>query len=140
VSDVIIDVLRQDGSLETVRALEGHLFVCKGCCCGNVESGHPAVPLDRFKREWKERGIRKQVHLTVSGCLGPCSVANVVLLIFDGRSVWLHSINSEADVVEIYDYIERLLGRKVFEPPSGTLAGKVFQRYLRQSSIEEIPR
>jgi cobaltochelatase CobN len=129
-SDIIIDVLREDGESKTVRVLEGHLFVCKGCCCGNVEGGHPAVPLERFKKEWKERGIRTRVHLTIAGCLGPCAVANVVLLLFDRTSVWFHSINSEDDVVRIYDYIQSLIENRSFVHPSDPLAGKVFQRYL----------
>ena len=41
-------------------------------------------------------------HLTISGCLGPCPLANVVLILFRGRSVWLHSINSPDDVDSIY--------------------------------------
>ena len=61
--------------------------------------------------------------------LGPCAVANVVLFMFHGSTVWFHSINSEADVIEIYDYIERLLSAGYFSLPSGRLAEKVFQRY-----------
>src|SRR5687767_13022235 len=80
VPGVFAEVVRCDGEQKTVRVVEGHLLVCKGCCCGNPERGTPAVPLDRFKREWKERGIRTRVHLSISACLGPCAVANVVLL------------------------------------------------------------
>ena len=134
-TDMIIAVVREDGELKPVRVLEGHLFVCKGCCCGNVEGGHPAVPLDRFKREWKERGIRTRLHLTISGCLGPCAVANVVLLMYDATTVWFHSINTEEDVVRIYEYIQELLDRQSFVSPSGPLAGKVFQRYFNEGDL-----
>jgi cobaltochelatase CobN len=134
-TDMIIDVVRADGERKGVRVLEGHLFVCKGCCCGNVEAGHPPVPLDRFKREWKERGIRTRIHLTISGCLGPCAVANVVLLMYDATTIWFHSINAEEDVVRIYEYIQELLDRQSFVPPSGPLAGKVFQRYFNEGDL-----
>src|SRR5678815_5252178 len=103
---VFTDVTRCDGEQKTVRVVEGHLLVCKGCCCGNTERGKPAVPLDSFKSEWKERGIRTRVHLSISACLGPCAVANVALLMFHGSSVWFHSINADADVTEVYNYIE----------------------------------
>jgi cobaltochelatase CobN len=128
-SDVFVDVTRCDGEQKTVRVVEGHLLVCKGCCCGNTDRNVPPVPVDTFKREWKERGIRKQIHLSISACLGPCAVANVVLLIFQGSSVWFHSINSDTDVLAIYDYIERLLLAGSFSLPLVPLAEKVFPRY-----------
>ena len=89
----------------------------------------PAVPLYRFKSEWKERGIRKRVHLTITGCLGPCTVPNVVLVTYKGATVWFHSIHSESDVVEIYNYVERLLAESRFDFPDGPLAPKVFERF-----------
>ena len=128
-SDTFIDVTRCDGEQKTVRVVEGHLLVCKGCCCGNTERNIPPVPVDAFKREWKERGIRRRVHLSISACLGPCAVANVVLLVFQGSTIWFHSINSDADVFAIYNYIEHLLSLGHFSLPTGPLADKVFQRY-----------
>jgi cobaltochelatase CobN len=126
---IFTEVVRYDGQPKTVRVVEGHLFVCKGCCCGNIERNQPAVPLDTFKQEWKARGIRTRVHLTITGCLGPCVVPNVVLLLYNGETVWFHSINSDSDVIDIYEYIDRLLAGTQFEMPTGQLAKRVFQRY-----------
>ena len=128
-TDIFTDVTRCDGEQKTVRVVEGHLLVCKGCCCGNTERNIPPVPVDRFKSEWKERGIRRRVHLSISACLGPCAVANVVLLMFHGASIWFHSINSDADVIEIYNFIDQLLAAGEFNAQSGPLSSKVFQRY-----------
>ncbi len=75
-NDRLVEVTRADGEECEVRVLDGHLFVCKACCCGNVGRGFPEVPLEEFKSQWEARGIRRRVHLTVSGCLGPCAVAN----------------------------------------------------------------
>ena len=80
-------------SRKKIRVQDGHLFVCNGCCCGRTEKGFPALPLEEFKQQWKKRGFRRRFHLTISGCLGPCPLANVVLLQFRGRSMWFHSIN-----------------------------------------------
>ena len=102
-------VTRADGVTKEIRLQDGHLFVCQGCCCGRADKGFPALPLDEFKRQWKERGIRRRVHLTISGCLGPCPLANVVLILFRGETVWLHPINHPEDVKLIYGYIERML-------------------------------
>ncbi|HEX9372715.1 MAG TPA: cobaltochelatase subunit CobN, partial [Roseiflexaceae bacterium] len=53
------------------------------------------------------------------GCLGPCPLANVAMLLLDGRPYWFHSLNDEALVVALYDYIETLLAadRHVALPP-----------------------
>ncbi len=65
-------------SLVTKRLVIGHVTVCQGCCCGNIENGRPPVPVDWLKKEWRARGLLKRVQLTKSGCLGPCDLPNVV--------------------------------------------------------------
>jgi cobaltochelatase CobN len=126
----LLQVTRADGLAKEIRIQDGHLFVCNGCCCGRTEKGFPALPLEEFKRQWKERGIRRRFHLTISGCLGPCPLANVVLILFRGRSLWLHSINSPEDVDLIYDYVERMLLEEGYLDPPAELAGRQFDRYL----------
>jgi cobaltochelatase CobN len=128
---------RADGRLGEIRVQDGHLFVCQGCCCGNTERGFAPVPLGEFKRQWKGRRIRRRLHLTVAGCLGPCSMANVVLLNFGGRSTWLHSIDSASDVTLIYDYAEAMLRAHRWLSPPDKLRGKHFQRYLADSIAQE---
>jgi cobaltochelatase CobN len=123
-------ITRADGIAKEIRVHDGHLFVCQGCCCGRTDKGFPALPLEEFKRQWKERGIRRRFHLTIAGCLGPCPLANVVLIVFRGRTVWLHSINSPGDVTLIYTYVERMLrADSYFDPPAG-LAERHFERYI----------
>jgi len=51
-------------------------------------------------------------------------------LMYRGETVWFHSINSNHDVVLIYDYLERLLQLNRFVPPQEPLSRKVFQRYV----------
>ena len=128
-NDRLIDVTRADGEVGEVRVLDGQVFVCKACCCGNGERGFPEVPLEEFKSQWKARGIRRRVHLTISGCLGPCAVANVVLLILYGRVVWLHSIDSPQQVTAIYDHVERSLATGECLPLDESLAACEFDRF-----------
>lgn len=123
-------ITRADGIASEIRIQDGHLFVCQGCCCGRTDKGFPAIPLDEFKRQWKQRGIRRRFHLTISGCLGPCPLANVVLILFRGRTVWLHSINNPEDVGFIYGYVERMLLAESYLDPPAELAGRHFDRYL----------
>jgi cobaltochelatase CobN len=127
-------ITRADGISKEIRIQDGHLFVCNGCCCGRTEKGFPALPLEEFKRQWKERGIRRRLHLTISGCLGPCPLANVVLLLFRGRSAWFHSMNSPADVDSLYDYVERMLFAGSFLEPPTELAARQFERYVDEAA------
>ena len=133
----LITVARTDGVSKEIRIQDGHLFVCNGCCCGRTEKGFPALPLEEFKHQWKKRGFRRRFHLTISGCLGPCPLANVVLLQFRGRSMWFHSINHAKDVDLIYNYVERMLQEETDLDLPAELAGRHFQRYLVESFAEE---
>jgi hypothetical protein len=67
-------------ALATKRIVIGQVSVCVGCCCGNTANGKPPVPVDWLKKEWRARGLLKRVQLTISGCLGPCDVPNVVTI------------------------------------------------------------
>jgi cobaltochelatase CobN len=133
----LLRVTREDGVSKEIRVQDGHLFVCNGCCCGRTDKGFPALPLDEFKQQWKKRGFRRRFHLTISGCLGPCPLANVVLLQFRGRSMWFHSINHAQDVDLIYNYVERMLQGETYLEVPAELAGRQFQRYLVESLAGE---
>lgn len=124
-------VRRADGKLANVARPRGLLFVCaSGCCCGRTEGGFPAVPAGVYHAEWERRRLRKRVHLTIGGCLGPCALANVALLLLDGRAVWLHSMNEESLVVALYDWIEAMLNGDraggAEAPPPAALAARLF--------------
>lgn len=131
-------VTRADGVAKEIRIQDGHLFICNGCCCGRTDKGFPALALDEFKRQWKQRGLRRRFHLTVSGCLGPCPLANVVLLQFMGRSLWFHSINNDGDVNLIYNYVEEMLQSGGYLDPPESLAARQFQRYLVDHAVEAL--
>jgi nitrile hydratase accessory protein len=116
-------VVRRDGQRVNVARFRGQLFVCAtGCCCGRTEDGFAAVPAETFHREWERRRLRNIVHLTIGGCLGPCALANVVLLLFDGQAQWFHSVDSEALVIALYDHLEAMLEADAVLPPLAALA------------------
>jgi cobaltochelatase CobN len=115
-------VIRPDGRPVNVARSRGHLFVCaSGCCCGRTEDGFAPVPADTFHREWERRRLRNIVHLTIGGCLGPCALANVALLLFDGQAQWFHSVNSDALALAIYDHVEAMLDADACLPPPSAL-------------------
>ncbi|MFN8455123.1 MAG: (2Fe-2S) ferredoxin domain-containing protein, partial [Anaerolineae bacterium] len=100
-------VVRPDGKPINVPRNRGQLFVCEnGCCCGHTQRGFAPVPHDLYYTEWERRKLRNRVHLNHAGCLGPCALANVAMLLFDGRPIWFHSVNSEQLILAIFDYID----------------------------------
>jgi len=123
-------VTRADGKAINLVQRRGHLSYCyNACCCGRTDRGFSAVPVDLYKSEWMRRKIRNVVHMTKGGCLGPCTLANVVTLLFDGHSVWFHSINNDWQVIAIFDYIESMIAADVFLVPPAELNEYVFQFY-----------
>jgi (2Fe-2S) ferredoxin len=89
-------------ALATKRLVIGHLTVCQGCCCGNTENGRPPVPVDWLKKEWRAKGLLKRVQLTISGCLGPCDLPNVVTISNESGTQWFGEITE-------FEHIGRLL-------------------------------
>jgi len=72
----------------------GQLIFCEGCCCGRTDRGFPAWPKDLVKARWKELKLNNTIQLTISGCLGPCDVANVVCMMpAVGDSIWLGGLS-----------------------------------------------
>ena len=103
-------VTRTDGKTVQVIQKRGHLSYCvTGCCCGHTDRGFAPVPVDAYKKEWLGRKLRNTVHLTKGGCLGPCVLANVACLVFDGRSIWFHSVGTAWQVGLVFDYIEAMI-------------------------------
>ena len=120
-------VWRADGEPINVFRRPGQLFVCAtGCCCGHTERGHAPVPVELYHREWARRRIRHKVHLSLGGCLGPCALSNVALLLFAGHQIWFHSIAGDEQVIAIFDYIEAMVRADRYLPPPPALAPQVF--------------
>jgi cobaltochelatase CobN len=123
-------VTRADGRTINVVQRRAHLSYCYGaCCCGRTDRGYAAVPVETYKEEWLKRKLRNVVHLTKGGCLGPCSLANVASLEFDGRSIFFQSISQEWQIRLIFDYIEMMVRADRFLAPPAELAVFCFDYY-----------
>ncbi|MCS6841957.1 MAG: cobaltochelatase subunit CobN, partial [Roseiflexus sp.] len=128
-------VQRSDGRLVNAGARRGMLIVCAtGCCCGHTERGFAPVRTDIYHQEWERRRLRNRVHLSQGGCLGPCPLANVALLLIDGRPYWFHSLNDAALIPVLYDYIEALLATDRDLPPPPALAPLIFNGFAWDGS------
>lgn len=113
--------------------LQGNLFVCSkahgNCCCGWTEKGRAPLNLELYQQEWESRRIRNKVHLSFTGCLGPCPVGNNALLQLAGRSIWFKDLNDDKYIPLIFDYIQALL-IDLQSPPPPELADHIYARYL----------
>src|SRR6201998_712600 len=78
--------------LETKRRVIGQMIVCQGCCVVATHKYRPAVPADWMKEEWRKRGLLKRFQLTVSGCVGPCDLPNIVVVNSEAGSQGLGNI------------------------------------------------
>lgn len=122
------------GEEQKVLQVVGNLFVCSrangSCCCGWTEKGRMPFDNTHWSDEWERRRIRAQLHLTFSGCLGPCAAGNNAMLQIHGRSIWFKDLNEPELAGRVYDYAEAMLAAgRVLPVPEG-LEGHVYERYL----------
>ena len=74
------------------------------------------------------------MHLNHAGCLGPCALANVALVLFDGRPIWFHSLNDEQLILALFDYIDAMLEADRYLPAPANLARHVFNGFAWDGS------
>ncbi len=94
-------------ALSTKRLVIGNVAVCFGCCCGQTDRGKPAVPVEWLKSEWRRRGLLKNMQLSISGCLGPCDLPNVVRIDTPEERIWLGNVERDEQYRELLDWAAR---------------------------------
>jgi cobaltochelatase CobN len=65
------------------------------------------VPVEWLKEEWRRRGLLKRVQLTISGCVGPCDVPNVVVVVGSRGTEWLGNITEFAQYQALVSWATR---------------------------------
>jgi cobaltochelatase CobN len=60
-----------------------------------------------LKKEWRSRGLLKRVQLTISGCLGPCDVPNVVTISNESGTQWFGEITKFEQYRDLLDWASR---------------------------------
>ncbi len=73
----------------------GQIVFCEGCCCGRTEKGFEPFPRGWIKQRWKDEKLNKAVQLTISGCLGPCDLANVFCVISPKGMQWFGGLQEQ---------------------------------------------
>ena len=75
--------------------------------------------------------MSKSVQLTVSGCLGPCDVVNVVRLSSEDGDVWLGNLKTLEDYLALVDWAERSKGAGEPAPLSPQMDERRFSPFRR---------
>ncbi|WP_052487862.1 (2Fe-2S) ferredoxin domain-containing protein [Gordoniibacillus kamchatkensis] len=117
------------GGAVTKRAVLAQVLICSGCCCGKTEKGKPPVPVDWLKARWKELGLKKRVQLTISGCLGPCDLVNVVCVMTQQGPVWLGGLTDFDHYAAIADWASAVMERGALLPLPEELMRFAFERF-----------
>jgi len=121
--------------LITKRQVLGQLILCKGCCCGRTDRGLPEVPVERIKAIWQREKLNRSIQLTVSGCLGPCDVPNVVLIITPERHEWLGLIEGDAAYDQLIQWARDCHAAGGLVPLPESLAENRLERFAMKESI-----
>ena len=92
----IRETLSRHEPLATARGrILGQLVLCEGCCCGRTDKGFEPFPRDWIKQRWKDEKLNKSVQLTISGCVGPCDLANVACVITRKGMQWFGGLQEQ---------------------------------------------
>jgi cobaltochelatase CobN len=114
--------VQQGESLSTRRSGPlGQIFFCDGCCCGRSEKGFPPLPKEM---------IKGTIQLTISGCLGPCDLANVFYLLgSDGVGQWFGGLSEQWHYETLIHWANECQQSGVLLPIPETLSGHRFARF-----------
>lgn len=81
------------------------------------------------------RGLLKRVHLTISGCLGPCDVPNVVMITHAGGTQWLARLSSQRHYAMLADWAEQSKSADELLPLPRELQELSLTPYREQSQL-----
>jgi cobaltochelatase CobN len=118
--------------LVTARRPLAQVVFCRGCCCGRTDRGLPEVPVERLKAAWKEEKLNRSVQLTISGCLGPCDLPNVALVITPEGDLWLGRLAGGALYESLIDWARECHREGRLVPLPEELSAHRFDRFAPQ--------
>jgi cobaltochelatase CobN len=114
---------------QTKRKSLMQVLVCVGCCCGRVERGKPEVPVDWLKAQWKAARLNPYIQLTISGCLGPCDLPNVVAVLTATGQQWIGQLDRQEHYEALVQWGRACGAAQHVEPLPPMLTERVFRRF-----------
>lgn len=116
-------------ALVTKRQPLAQLVFCQGCCCGRTDRGRPELPVETLKAAWSAGKLNRTVQLTISGCLGPCDLTNVTLLLTPDAQVWFGGLAGEAAYQALIQWARDCHAAGECLPPPAILDPHRFERW-----------
>jgi hypothetical protein len=123
----------QTGAVLSARQARGQVILCQGCCCGRTDRGFPEVPVDRIKAAWKSGRLNRSIQLTVSGCVGPCDLANVAVIVGPKGTSWFGDLKTHHYDILI-DWAQRCHAARALLPAPQDLRQHRFDWFLVEPS------
>ena len=126
--------MSSENTIRTKRRVLGQVVLCEGCCCGQTDKQHPPVPHQRLKSVWKSEKLNRTIQLTISGCLGPCDVANVVQIITPRGTSWFGNLRNELQYEVLLEWARACDTAKCLVPIPRSLNTLRFEGYIADPS------
>ncbi len=89
------------------------------------------MPVEEMKAAWRRGGLQRHVHLSVSGCLGPCDLANVALVAGAEGLVWLGALRGSRPYELLLAWAVAVAGAERPLPLPDEVVRHAFERYAR---------
>jgi predicted metal-binding protein len=123
--------ITEDGppALATRVKSPAQVLLCKGCCCGRTDRGLPEVPVERIKAAWKAEKLNRAVQLTISGCLGPCDLPNVAVVVSARGTAWFGRLDGDGHYDALIAWARALLAEDAAGPEPEGWAAQRFDRF-----------
>jgi cobaltochelatase CobN len=86
-----------------------------------------------LKDVWTTEKLNQSVQLTISGCLGPCDLANVALVITPAGNQWLGGMAGDAIYRAIVEWARECHHEHRLLPLPSVLRDQEFARFERES-------
>ncbi|HTG68754.1 MAG TPA: hypothetical protein VL921_05805 [Candidatus Udaeobacter sp.] len=116
-------------TINTKRQVLGQVIICSGCCCGRTDKGKPAIPEEWLKNNWKQGGLLRTIQLTISGCLGPCDLTNVISILTPQKQIWLGGITSQNQYEALLEWAQSSSDAGCLLDLPEILQAQQFERY-----------
>jgi len=133
-----MDMSSDSRSPQARRPPLAQVLICTGCCCGRTEKGFPEVPVAQVKAGWKG-GVNRTIQLTISGCLGPCDKANVILVITPRGLEWFGGLQSERPYQELVAWARWCHSVRILFPLPASVATYRFEWLAADTGGSSLP-
>jgi cobaltochelatase CobN len=89
-----------------------------------------------MKSAWKAEKLNKTVQLTISGCLGPCDVANVVQIVSPEGTTWFGRFSDDAHYDALIEWARACHASKTLVAIPDSLLSLSFEGYVVENKTD----